>query len=63
MAQEKATTSRRVSPRTATTEHVGHLRTHHTTPSRSRGGEVMEPLGPRWRNPAMGRASMAALIA
>lgn len=62
MAQEQATRGRHAGPRTATAAHVSHLRTHHTTPSRSRGGEVMGPMAPRWRNPELGRASMGALL-
>lgn len=61
MSQE-ATRDRRVGPRTATAEHVSHLRTHHTTPSRSRGTGVMGPMAPRWRNPELARTAMGALL-
>ena len=62
MTQERATKGRHAGARTATAAHVSHLRTHHTTASRSRGNDVMGPMGPRWRHPELARASMGALL-
>ncbi|CAA9496264.1 MAG: hypothetical protein AVDCRST_MAG69-1629 [uncultured Solirubrobacteraceae bacterium] len=58
MLQQSSGRHRSATPRPATSDHMTHVRTHHTTPSRSRGTGVAGPAGRRWRNPALARAAM-----
>ena len=58
MPQQSSSRNRSATARTATSDHMTHLRTHHTTPSRSRGTGVAGPAGRRWRNPELARAAL-----
>ncbi len=57
MPRERETRAGRNAQRPGTEGHMNHLRTEHTTPSRSRARDVMGPVAPRWRNPELARSS------
>ena len=61
MPQQAVNSGRSAQRQSAPAPHVNHLRTHHTTPSRSRGSVVSAPVGARWRNPELARAAMFEL--
>ncbi len=58
MPQQSVTPSRSSARPAAMAPHSNHVRTHHTTPSRSRGTGVPATLTARWRNPGLARAAM-----
>lgn len=62
MSQQSSSRSRSANPRSTTSGHMTHVRTHHTTPSRSRGTGVAGPNGRRWRNPELARAAMVDFV-
>ncbi len=62
MPQQPVTSGRSAQQRSATAQRMNHLRTHHTTPSRSRATTVSAPLTPRWRNPELARADLSDFV-
>lgn len=62
MPQQPVTSGPRAQRRSATAQHTNHARTHHTTPSRSRGAGVLAPMTARWRNPELARAALADFV-
>ena len=63
MPQQPVTRNASVHRRSATAQHGNHARTHHTTPSRSRGGTgVTATFASRSRNPELARAAMVDFV-
>ena len=62
MPHQSVTRGRSTGRPSATAQHVNHLRTHHTTPSRNRGTGVSATRTARWRNPELARAAMFDLV-
>ena len=62
MPRQSVTSGWSARQRFATAERMNHLRTHHTTPSRSRGTVVGVPLMPRWRDPQLARANLSDFV-
>ena len=62
MPQQPVTSGRSAHKRSATAQRMNHFRTHHTTPSHSRGAAVTTPATARWRDPESARAALADFL-